>query len=1415
MKSKNTELAFLSGCLSLLIPTLLSANEWRCAEGGEFMDSARWNPQAVPLTSSQQAIWSAAAQGEYTVLLPSGNWANESQVRVDIKSESSEIKFDGSNTIWAPTTHSSADYAGEPFAFYDLVSHYFSFEMYSDKKGAPYKFTNPVFRASGKGGVSALHFDSGTFNFYDPNSSAHNYDFTIGYGANAGTLIGVHGADVSVANVNIRSSSSHTTLLVDGGSLDAKTKLEIPTASGGNARTRVDIVVTNTGTLKAGYVTLGYNGKMRDINVKVADKGRFELPIPASYKFSQQAAGSTLDWEVSNGGTVYLGHNLAFAWGDGSCANVHLNNGNWLSYNETTIGADSKNVSCVFAATNSFIDAYQNNASAMVRLNKDMIVKDSLWTNNYLYAYGANVSPSLFVEGGKWVNLARLYFGTPDGAKMTIDGGEHEWFGQIYVGYETGKSGEVTFKSGKVTMTSSEMIALGYNGSGTFYINGGEILMPSGGGLSLGHTLQGTGFVKMTGGILSIPSSETGLVVSRYGKGTFLMEGGELIVGKGIWFGHGAREVSDLYKGYFRQTDGRVDAGYVNLCHGNSIGELALDGGVFAVKYIESQGGATAANGIGNAILSADGGKLVPKVATTSFIKKIDGIHLGEKGLTIDTANDVTILDVPISSKLGVKGKLIKQGRGTLTLKCDVADDVEIVVEQGKVVFANSNEIGKLTIGTEISAGAIELASGVSLIVKDKVDIIHNSSSAEFNFTPSSDGSTSVTEINEPAKAIEIRLDEPTVSNATENILFQMKDTLSAVVAEGALLNLAGRFSRGAFVKSGLGKAVLSNNVNEFYGGVLVENGTLAFDNASALGLSLINDGTVTLKNGTLEYLNDEPGETKAKLLVSTSSAKTPVTIKASDDISFNGGLEVSAGALVKGGAGEITVAAINNAAVAVSGSANSTGANGAPQGMTSFNADGSFSGEHGSLTVAEGTLAIKGTGVETVKASGATIAVGVQMTDVDEQPVLKIDGATLDNNMHLFVGGFIQPNSAASWATNATLEIVNGGVVKCDTLRIGYESGSRGNYPCVRVNGGTLDVGFRVNCADHQNNVHSKFVFENGSSYKVGSYNYSSWQTYWQGDAEFIFDNSNYDIAGNNHYGYLYLRDAGRGSMLFRNQSKAYISTIEKLSGDNHRLLLGFDNSEWIPSAGNYDFIFRGGEGITVECQKGNLSLPVPAGATWRCYQKFTGEGGIVKTGAGTLVFEKASYYDTYNNSLTVWPDASSWAFEGVALIKEGILEVKKDACYASSAAILKSGTVFSPDVDLTFGSISGEGKVSGGGLIDTKISGVTVEGTTLTRPTIALSVDSLANVSGAPKFSNCTFNGKINVDFGCSEESPLPDNNISFTLCTFDGASPAIESVKAVNTGLVGVEIQLSLSGNSIVGNLSSHNFTIILLK
>lgn len=284
---------------------------------------------------------------------------------------------------------------------------------------------------------------------------------------------------------------------------------------------------------------------------------------------------------------------------------------------------------------------------------------------------------------------------------------------------------------------------------------------------------------------------------------------------------------------------------------------------------------------------------------------------------------------------------------------------------------------------------------------------------------------------------------------------------------------------------------------------------------------------------------------------------------------------------------------------------------------------------------------------------------------------------------------------------------------------------------------------------------------------------------------------------------------------MLFRNGSKAYIDAIEKLSGENHLLVLAFDNGSWIPSAGDYDFIFRGGEGITVECREGGLELPVPEGATWTVHQKLTGEGGVVKTGSGTLVFEQASYYDTYNNVLTAWSDTSSWAFTGAARIKEGTVEVKSGACPATASVVIDAGATFVPASNLAFGSVSGEGTVSGGGLVDTRISGVALNSTALTRPTIALEIDESGVVSGQPKFTDCTFEGTVEIDFGRTEETPISDSRFSFTLCTFDGNAPALGTVKAVNTGLVGVDVALSVDGNKVMASVSSHNFTLIFFK
>ena len=1414
-------LIVLSLSMTLVRGVLATNYQWRNAQDGEFQQAANWNPNsAYPTLYSDQARWYTAVQGHAVrVTLPEGDWTDPVQWRFDANKDGTELTFDGSKTVYAPSALpdvAAGNINGEPFACYDEKSHFFSFERYANKQAAPFVFTNPKWRVLKKDGASQLHFDSGTFNFYGADGVSKNFDFTISYGAPDKTVIGFHGADVSIANVNIRSGAAVTELLVDAGTLDAKTKLEIPTLRGGDVRTEVDLVVTNSGTLMAGNLILGYSGKPRDIKVKVADNGLFKLPIPASYTFSQQTGGSTLDWEVSNGGTVYLGHNLAFSWDKGCSSVVHLDHGNWLSYNETTVGGDVVDATCVFAATNSFIDAYLNNASAMFRINKDMIVKDCVWTNNYLYAFPANTSPSLTVEGGRWVNLSRIRFAGKNGS-ISVNGGEHELYGQVYIGYDEqgGHDWNATLNvSGpdtKIKMSSGEMIAFGWNCRGDFNLEGGEISLPSVGGLSFAHIGSDSLTVAtMSGGKIVAPSSETSIVVGRAGHAEFTQSGGE-IVAKSLWLGQMA-SATDPRMGYYHQTGGKADFQYVNMSHASANTEVALDGGTFTVGFIESWGGSTAAGGTGRATLSADGGTLRSKFAVAGFVQKIDAVELGPKGLTVDTDYDVTIKQ-DITAKDANGGKLIKTGRGTLTIDGRIADTIEVVVLEGKVVFGKTSELAALTIGSETSAGAIALGGDAELSVKGAVMIYHNASPDDFSFTKDDQGVTRIVPDGSPARSLEIRLDEAVSSNATEDVQFRAKDTLTASVAQGGTLNLNGQLARGAFVKTGAGTAVLAHVLNEFIGGVSADGGILSVDDIRALGLSFVDPAVLTLKRDTFAYTSSTPGETPAKLAVRAETVTEPTVVKTDGDITFKGGVDAVSGALVKGGAGKLTLEVANGQTLAAANAGTGTGINGCPQNMTSFNVDGSFSGEHGALTVVEGTLAVKGTGVETVNAANALIAVGVQNADVVVQPKLTVDGVTLNNNMHLFVGGFVQPNMPSGFATTSTVEVVNGGVLKCDTLRVGFQSGSRGCYPFVHLDGGTLDAGFRVNCSDHQNNTHARYLFENGSVYKVGSYNYSSWQTYWEGDAEFIFDNSTYAIAGSQHYGYLYLQKGGRGSMLFRNGAKAYVQNIEKRSGTNWQLTMAFDNGEWIPSAGDYDFIYRGGEGMTIDCRAGGLSLSVPAAATWTVHQKFSGVGGIVKSGTGTLAFETAAYYDTYNNERTAWADTASWKFTGVARVEAGTLAVANGAADAAAQAELGSEATFRPGSELAFGKIAGTGVVSGGGLVGCALSSVTVDGVSLTRPTFALAVDEDGNTSGVPNLKNCAFVGKCIVDLNRTEEDPLPQDVRRYVIATFEGPVPNLGTVKVVNAGYSGAGVvKLSVEGNTIVADICKTGFAII---
>ena len=66
--------------------------------------------------------------------------------------------------------------------------------------------------------------------------------------------------------------------------------------------------------------------------------------------------------------------------------------------------------------------------------------------------------------------------------------------------------------------------------------------------------------------------------------------------------------------------------------------------------------------------------------------------------------------------------------------------------------------------------------------------------------------------------------------------------------------------------------------------------------------------------------------------------------------------------------------------------------------------------------------------------------------------------------------------------------------------------------------------------------------------------------------------------------------------------------------------------------------------------------------------------------------------------------------------------------------------------------------------------------------------------------------------VDFGRSEDDPLPERGTAFTLCTFEGAVPEFGRVKAVNTGINAAEIRLYTEGNSVLGRIRPGGFKVI---
>jgi hypothetical protein len=357
-------------------------------------------------------------------------------------------------------------------------------------------------------------------------------------------------------------------------------------------------------------------------------------------------------------------------------------------------------------------------------------------------------------------------------------------------------------------------------------------------------------------------------------------------------------------------------------------------------------------------------------------------------------------------------------------------------------------------------------------------------------------------------------------------------------------------------------------------------------------------------------------------------------------------------------------------------------------------------------LTVAEGELVLRGTSDNTTFRSKHYMTVGVPGATVsDAPPALTIDHATLDNKQdarHLILGGGLNVNN--STLTDIYLTATNGATVSCNTLYVGRGSSLPGVTYHFLMDASTLSSSYRThsNCNSGTGST-SEFTFRNGARFYVGGSLNMPFRSTFSFDASIMAKNANLDLTSLTYkqdYNVSPYTRAG-GDFTFRNGSILYLNcgAIDINSSQATSTSLTFDNSEWIPvKNADCTFAYPYPAKVGIRTENTGLILTVPENRTWTMGQAVTGTGGLVKRGAGTLVFE--THKIVSGGATNDWANATTTLdFTGTLAVESGKVVVKSGAAVSGAKFSLASGTELDLDGGtISVGALSGTGSVKNG---------------------------------------------------------------------------------------------------------------------
>ena len=616
--------------------------------------------------------------------------------------------------------------------------------------------------------------------------------------------------------------------------------------------------------------------------------------------------------------------------------------------------------------------------------------------------------------------------------------------------------------------------------------------------------------------------------------------------------------------------------------------------------------------------------------------------------------------------------------------------------------------------------------------------------------------------------AVEI---EATAGTTVVSAPIRLREVASVPVASGARLSAAGGLDDGGFAKTGKGRFDVGAS-NDLALPVTIDGGVVSAAGGGAFGSS-----AVTLVSDTLEIdagANVETVFTKP-FTVNATSQYASVILKTETPVTMPVYTHVQ-GAFLKRGPAPLTMLCRDGDKVM---NIKACDRHDIVQAWVEFPENGESpvnptgnSAMFTAFTIVDGEVVFRpapGETLPTVNAQSDGTYVGIRNTNGTVRARMTIDGVHYECASRGFLlGGYNIGNDSVGGGTidlgeellKSELCITNGGLLTAGKFTMASFGNHAGMTPTLAMTNGTIASSGAF--VFSFNNM-TPTALASGACSVIRAKDStitaaSGFSTMLNTDGD--FDNTTIGTA-NGTPGSLALKFGASGRMLFRNGSTFGIGAIDftdfrktyPLEGET--MTLAFDDAEWRYGTGA-DYVFDpsipndASDAFKVEMVGAGVRLCPASGTTFTSLFPFTGAGGIVVDGEGTVAF-----------------GAGTVQFAGVAEVKSGTLDL--------SAA----GTV--PSL-----SVKGPG---------------TLYGASVDSLTIAPDVDDEWGVMSVPTLEGCTL-GRVVVDCGHAGGTPLPvPLGEPVVVARFTGAAPGVSGWRLKGTGASRVRGVFSVSGDSVV--------------